>query len=142
VKVLSLRCEAGHGFEGWFGSEDDYRDQHARGLVTCPLCGDVRVTKLPSAPRLNLHTTPQPSGDASPGQAQQAGWMRAWREVMARTRDVGAQFPEQALRMHHGDIPAQPIRGQATADEAVALLEEGVDLLPLPALPGLKDTLQ
>jgi hypothetical protein len=54
MKVLNLQCSHRHGFEGWFGSEDDFQDQLSRGLVECPFCGDVGVAKLPSAPRLNL----------------------------------------------------------------------------------------
>jgi hypothetical protein len=57
MKVLDLQCGQHHVFEGWFGSEDDYQNQLARGLLTCPLCGDAQVTKKLSAPRLNLHTT-------------------------------------------------------------------------------------
>lgn len=54
MKVLNLQCRHGHGFEGWFASEDDFQDQLTRQLVACPLCGDAQVSKLPSAPRLNL----------------------------------------------------------------------------------------
>jgi hypothetical protein len=54
VKVLNLQCGQAHGFEGWFGSEEDYQSQRTRGLVSCPLCGDAQIVKLPSAPRLNL----------------------------------------------------------------------------------------
>ncbi|MEO0003115.1 MAG: hypothetical protein RLZZ22_807, partial [Pseudomonadota bacterium] len=54
MKVLDLQCAAGHGFEGWFGSEDDYAAQQARGLLSCPSCGSAEVRRLPSAPRLNL----------------------------------------------------------------------------------------
>lgn len=60
VKVLDLQCGQLHVFEGWFGSEDDFQSQLARGLLTCPMCGDVSVTKKLSAPRLNLNT---PRGD-------------------------------------------------------------------------------
>lgn len=171
MKVLNLQCGQGHGFEGWFGNEADYQDQQTRGLVTCPLCGDGRVAKLPSAPRLNLHTAttqrmgasatpardlPQTKdapasgveGDRASGDGAalprelQTLWVRAMREVMARTEDVGPRFPEQALRMHQGEEAVRAIRGQATPEQARALLDEGVELLPLPMLPGLKETLQ
>jgi hypothetical protein len=66
MKVLDLRCAHGHRFEGWFGSEDDYLAQNGRGLVACPSCGDAHVTRLPSAPRLNLSGArePAPKGPA------------------------------------------------------------------------------
>lgn len=168
MKVLSLQCARGHGFEGWFGSEVDYQDQQARGLLTCPLCGDSQVMKLPSAPRLNLHAdfirrdevptsgrttscelTPseRPLSDRTdntelPQAVVQAAWMHAVREVFAHTEDVGRQFPEQALRMHQGEEAVRAIRGQATPEQVRALLDEGVAVLPLPMLPGLKETLQ
>jgi hypothetical protein len=82
-----------------------------------------------------------PSDAALPRELQTL-WVRAMREVMARTEDVGPQFPEQALRMHQGEEAMRPIRGQATPAQAQALRDEGVELLPLPMLPGLKETLQ
>ncbi len=54
MKVWDLQCSQGHSFEGWFGSQEDYDAQQARGLLTCPLCNDTAITKLLSAPRLNL----------------------------------------------------------------------------------------
>lgn len=66
MKVLNLQCGQAHGFEGWFGSEENYQSQRARGLVSCPLCGDAQIIKLPSAPRLNLGAAqPAPSPAAT-----------------------------------------------------------------------------
>lgn len=157
MKVLDLACRHGHVFEGWFGSEDDYRVQRNRGIVTCPVCGDAEVAKRLSAPRLNLGRppaggapiTPDPQGpqadqvhDVAMPQAIQAAWLRMAREVMARTEDVGARFAEEARRMHHGDMEVRPIRGQATARETVELLDEGIDVLPLLLPQAVKETLQ
>ena len=155
MKVLNLQCAHQHVFEGWFASEDDFNDQQSRGLVTCPLCGDAGVRKMLSAPRLNLRTargdSPAPAvGDARevavsnhPAHAElaelQARMLRAMREIVAQTEDVGERFADQARAMHHGDIEHRNIRGRTTAEEAVALLEEGVEVLPLPMLPALKD---
>src|SRR4051794_27440725 len=96
VKVLDLQCSSGHGFEGWFGSEDDFQSQLARSLVECPLCGDKAVQKRLSAPRLNLGAA-QPSRRrdvVSPGQAMQAEFLKAMRQVLANTEDVGERFAE------------------------------------------------
>lgn len=168
MKVLSLACGLGHGFEGWFANETDFQDQLQRGLVTCPLCADGRVVKLPSAPRLNLGAPdPANAGRRSPVTADphvdgetktspvqslspptnevnelRTQFLAALREVVERTEDVGSAFPEQARRMHHGEQEAKPIRGQATAKEAQELREEGIDVLPLPDLPVFKRTLQ
>lgn len=152
MKVLNLQCMHGHGFEGWFASEDDFQDQLGRGLVECPLCGDHAVQKLPSAPRLNLGAqAPAAAAPAepakrdvvlSPEQAMQAAWMKMVRHVVANTEDVGERFPEEARRMHYGETGERAIRGQASAEEAQALVEEGIGVLPLPIPKALKGPVQ
>lgn len=153
MKVLDLGCSLSHVFEGWFASEEDFQSQMARGLLACPVCGDKTVHKRLSAPRLNLSERSAPSETkdvrvspevvpAEPVAEWQAAWMRVLREVVSKTEDVGASFASEARAMHHGDVPARPIRGQATLQETVELLEEGVDVLPLPQLPVLKEPLQ
>lgn len=156
MKVLDLRCSNGHAFEGWFASEDDYQSQNGRGLVECPLCADRVVSRLPSAPRLNLsgarapqsvtEPTPPSGPPAAPvppeAAALQAAWMRAVRHVMAHTEDVGPRFAEEARRIHYGEADARGIRGQATADEARALAEEGIEVAVLPVPAVLKEPLQ
>lgn len=168
MKVLDLRCHNGHGFEGWFGSEDDFLDQNGRGLVECPLCGDRVVTRMPSAPRLNLsgaretrpatraqaaagpgtpsppdkagvHATAPPA-DAAPD--LQALWVAVVRHALANTQDVGDRFAEEARRIHYGESEARGIRGIATAEEREALQDEGIEVLALPIPPALKGPMQ
>lgn len=74
--------------------------------------------------------------------AEQAVFLKALRHVLAHTEDVGARFAEEARRMHYGELEARSIRGQTSAREAVELMEEGIEVMPLPLLPGLKETLQ
>ncbi|MBL8339989.1 MAG: DUF1178 family protein [Rubrivivax sp.] len=151
MKVLNLRCANGHGFEGWFACEDDFMDQNGRGLVECPLCADKVVTRMPSAPRLNLSGargpepgTPVPA--AGPQAAQpadmQAAFMKAVREMIQRTEDVGARFAEEARRIHYGESPERGIRGQASPEEREALRDEGIETFALPVPPGLDGPLQ
>ncbi len=145
MKVLDLACEAGHSFEGWFGSEDDYLDQRARGLVTCPACGSATIEKKLSAPRLNLgaqRSTQVVAADADAEQARQARLWRAVREVLANTEDVGSAFADEARRIHQGEAPERGIRGQASAQDIKGLLEDGVEVMPLPMPAGIKETLQ
>ena len=156
MKVLNLQCGEGHGFEGWFASHDDYDDQRTRGLLSCPVCNSAEVSKLPSAPRLNLgaegprpeasapapaEAAPQSLAQVSPQQLQ-AAWMKMVRHVMAHTEDVGTQFAEEARKIHYGEREERNIRGQASRAETEALLEEGIDILPLPVPVGLKEPLQ
>ena len=145
MKVLNLRCSNSHAFEGWFASEDDFQGQLARGLVECPLCGDAAVSKMLSAPRLNLGAAqPESRQDvvSVPQPELQAAWLKMVRHVMANTDDVGERFPEEARRIHYGETEQRGIRGQASPEETEALLEEGIGVLPLPIPKALKGPLQ
>jgi len=152
MKVLDLQCSHGHAFEGWFASHDDYESQRGRGLLTCPVCHDAEVTKMPSAPRLNLGHEAQSAAPVATAPAQdvaqinpqqlQAAWMQMVRHVMANTEDVGARFAEEARRIHYGECEHRNIRGQASREETEALHDEGIEVLPLPVPAGLKETLQ
>ena len=172
MKVLNLQCAHQHSFEGWFGSEDDFQFQLARGLVECPMCADKAIVKMPSAPRLNfgghrapVESAPQPSesvpsnaadapqstglvlgtdapAQGSPTSEQQAAFLKAIRHVVANTEDVGDRFSNLARAMHYGDVEPRSIRGQATPSEACELIEEGIDVMALPMPAALKETLQ
>jgi len=146
MKVLNLQCSNGHGFEGWFASEDDFQGQLSSGLVECPLCADTSVVKLLSAPRLNLGAAqpaePRQQVANSPDMAMQAAWMQMVKQVMANTEDVGERFPEEARRIHYGETEERGIRGQATRKETEALMDEGIGVVPLPIPKALKEPLQ
>ncbi len=144
MKVLNLRCANGHGFEGWFASEEDFLDQNGRALVECPLCSDRVIARLPSAPRLNLSGAREPEAvKAAPAEADlQALWMKAVRHAIENTDDVGERFAEEARRIHYGETEARGIRGQATPDEREALREEGIEVMSLPLPPALKGPVQ
>jgi hypothetical protein len=148
MKVLDLECKQHHVFEGWFGSEDEFQGQLARGIVECPICGDTAIEKRLSAPRINLGA-PAPSQSPAKSEmmstrdpAMQAKWLQMVRQVMANTEDVGERFAEEARRIHYGETEERSIRGQASPDEAEALLEEGIGVLPLPIPKALKGPVQ
>ncbi|WP_423193078.1 DUF1178 family protein [Cupriavidus sp. H18C2] len=152
MKVLDLRCAQDHRFEGWFASAEDAQSQMSRNLVQCPVCGDHAVSRLPSAPRLNLSgATARPApmqARAEPGnaeaqqlmQALQARYLKAVRQVLAQTEDVGERFVEEARRMHYEEAPERGIRGSATPEDVQALAEEGIDTFPLIVPDALKQT--
>ncbi|MDR0275322.1 MAG: DUF1178 family protein [Burkholderiaceae bacterium] len=160
MKVLNLQCGYGHEFEGWFASEGDFRSQLARRLLSCPMCGDTGIVKLPSAPRLNLGgreaaadgnpAAPTPAAAPQEGAARQpseraqlqGAWLRAVRRIMAETEDVGSRFAEEARRIHYGQADERAIRGQATREQTEQLLDEGIPVLPLPIPASLKEPLQ
>ena len=146
MKVLNLRCANGHGFEGWFASEDDFLGQNGRGLVECPLCSDRVITRMPTAPRLNLSGARDAQGE--PAQAQpaaadlQAMWLQAVRQVVEQTEDVGTRFPEEARRIHFGETEQRGIRGIATPEERAALRDDGIEVMALPMPAALKGPVQ
>ena len=140
MKVLDLQCSHHHSFEGWFASQDDFENQLARGLVACPLCADTTITKKLSAPRLNL-SAPQEAANVEPAQLE-AALMKAVRQVVANTEDVGNSFPEEARKMHYGETAARNIRGQATPEQTEALIDEGIAVVPLPMPEAFKGPLQ
>jgi len=146
MKVLNLRCAHDHRFEGWFASGEDFETQKAGGLVECPLCGDKAIERLPSAPRLNvlaLREQPAPApAPADTGAELQAMWMRAVRHVMENTEDVGERFPDEARRIHYGEVEERGIRGRATRADADALREEGIEVMAMPMPPALKGPVQ
>jgi hypothetical protein len=167
MKVLDLQCGQQHVFEGWFASEDDFVSQLDRGLVSCPVCGDLRLQKMLSAPRLNLRGgRDEPAASATPSPASQAPatggksgrrsgavagpsvaafqaqLLQTMRQMVASAEDVGERFADQARAMHHGEVEARNIRGRTTPEVAMELGEEGIDVLPLPDLSVLKETLQ
>jgi hypothetical protein len=150
--VFDLLCDNGHGFEGWFGSSDDFAAQQGRGLVTCPQCGSGVVGKAPMAPSVGrkgnqIAASSSPRGTDTrqvanaPMPPQVVAAMRELAAAQARALEgstwVGEKFVEQSRAMHYGERDHAPIHGQATIAEAKALAEEGVPVaaLPFPVAP-------
>jgi hypothetical protein len=142
--VFDLVCQAaGHRFEGWFGSTEAYEDQARRGMLCCPHCGSTEVAKAPMAPNLarkgNQAAPSTPSaqpvvGGTAPPAVQEVLTTLASLQAAAlqKSRWVGAGFAEQSRAMHYGERDAEVIHGQATAEEARDLLDEGIAVMPLP----------
>lgn len=143
----NLRCDNGHAFESWFQSSSAYDTQVKRKLVTCAICGSAKVEKAIMAPQLagtKKKAAAQPAAETS---SQSTPLMMApERELRAKLKElrdhivknadnVGERFPEEARKMHYGDIEHRAIYGEASAEEAKSLIEEGVEVAPLPVLP-------
>lgn len=139
--VFELACAEDHRFEGWFASAEDFTRQEAVGMLACPLCGASRVRRLPSAKVRTTATAepieqPQKPTVPQPGTATtEVTLASVIGEILARTEDVGRRFPEEARRIHYQEVPPRPIRGQATAEEAQELADEGVPVVALPIPP-------
>ena|SRR3990167_1092863 len=146
--VFDLSCEHGHRFEGWFGSSDDFTGQQARGLVACPRCGSASVSKAPMSPAVSakgnskaetraqsvgrqvhaLANHPMPA-EVAEALAQLA---KVQEQALRNSTFVGEQFAEQSRAMHYGEAAEKLIHGQASAEEAKGLIEEGIAIAPLP----------
>lgn len=143
--VYNLGCANEHRFEGWFNSAADYERQAEAKLVTCPLCGDVKIARLPHAARVNTgapEPKPRPEAAKTPkGIPYQYANLGA--EVLAKiidkvietTEDVGRAFPEEARKIHYHEAPERHIRGTASAKEVEALRDEGIEVVALPVPP-------
>ena len=142
----ALVCDQSHEFESWFPGAAAYEQQVNRGLVTCPVCNSARVSKQIMAP--NVARTDRGVAPEAKPQAQQQmtlldekmvalrAMMREMREhIIENTTDVGASFPDEARKIHDGEAEARPIRGEASWDEARALLDDGIEVMPIPPLP-------
>jgi hypothetical protein len=140
----ALACEQAHEFESWFPSSEAYDTQRKRGFVTCPFCNSAKVEKQIMAPsvsrtdRAPAAPAPEPQAVAllSEKQKEIRALIRAMREhVMKNAENVGRDFAEEARKIHYGEAEQRSIYGEADLAETRALLEEGIDVLPLPAGP-------
>jgi hypothetical protein len=148
----TLRCDRGHAFESWFQSSSAYESQEKRKLVSCPVCGSAKVERAIMAPQIVSKKGRDSAVPAAAGPADAAPpastplLMAQERELRAKLKElrdhivknadnVGERFPTEARKMHYGDIEHRPIFGEASPDEARALIEEGVEVAPLPVLP-------
>jgi hypothetical protein len=141
----SLVCSNAHEFEGWFRSSEDFDAQSSAGLCACPECGSTSVAKALMRPNVTTSESkavvPAASQDkqlvAVPPEARE--FLEKLKEIKTALLDgsenVGQRFAEEARRIHFGEAPVRAVHGEATADDARALIEEGIDILPLPILP-------
>lgn len=133
-----LSCDNGHAFEGWFGSADDFDRQQQMALVSCPTCGSAHVAKRLMAPSVSTARKKERRQELVV-QAGQKEMMTKLREIVstirANSEDVGERFPEEARKIHYGETEQRGLIGRASADEVRELLEEGVEVAPLPVLP-------
>ncbi|RYY42232.1 MAG: DUF1178 family protein [Sphingomonadales bacterium] len=130
--VYDLKCGRDHVFEAWFGSSGAYEEQKAGGLVACPICGDDEVAKAVMAPNIAAKGNKGPAVPPEAMKAAMAALASAQAKALENSTWVGTAFADKARSMHLGEAPVVQIHGQATADEAKALADEGVPVAPLP----------
>ena len=152
----SLACKRGHEFESWFANSSGYDKQAKRGLLACPICGSTKVEKTIMAPRVGRGDKaidvpapapvaapappapqgPEPVAMISPQERELRTKLKELRDHLVKNAEnVGRKFPEQARKMHYGEIEHRSIYGEASPKEAKELHEEGIEVHPLPILP-------
>ena len=152
----ALACEDGHSFESWFQNSAAYDRQVTRRLVSCPVCGSTKVTKALMTPQVSAAkkradaprragdagapvgapATPAPVAMMSPKEREFRKKLKELREHLVKNAAyVGQKFPEEARKMHYGEVEHRSIYGEATPDQAKELHEEGIEFHPLPVLP-------
>lgn len=156
----ALKCAEGHGFESWFQSAEAYEKLLGTGMVACTHCGSTKVEKALMAPRVRpgrkaasapasetspdtvpaapKQVAPTPTSLSTPSNELEAAISALKKQVEANSDYVGKDFVKQAREMHLGDAPTRSIHGEAKPEEAKALIEEGVPVLPLPFAPTRK----
>ncbi len=155
----ALVCDRAHAFDVWFANSADYERQRKRGLVECPACGSTKVDKAMMAPAIAggrrrrediapivanepalAADIPAPVAMMSPQEQEFRQKLKELREHLVKNADnVGNKFPEEARKMHYGEIEHRSIYGEASPEDAKALHEEGIEFHPLPALPDEKN---
>ena len=134
----SLICDSAHSFEGWFSASADFDQQVQSGFLTCPTCGSSAITKGLMAPSVATARKKEERQHVAMDVARQemiAKLKEAVDAIKANAEDVGERFPEEARKIHYGEADARGIIGQASLSEVRELVEEGIEVAPLPVLP-------
>lgn len=134
---FSLHCDKEHEFEGWFSSSKDFDAQSERGLVECPVCGSRQIGKSLMAPAVAVSKEMPARPLAMDPEKREM--MRKLRDIVKTVKqnseDVGDRFADEARKIHHGESEARGIIGKASSDDAKSLIDEGIDIAPLPDFP-------
>ena len=137
--AYSLVCKDGHEFEGWFSNSEAYAAQAKAGDLVCPVCGNDDIAKGIMAPAVKGSATKAKGRTEATPQEQQKlkQFVAGFRKYVEENADyVGPKFPEEARKIHYGETEARHIYGESTVREAKELIEEGIEIAPMPPDPG------
>jgi len=137
---FSLKCNKGHEFESWFSDNESFEAQSERGLVACPFCTSTTIEKALMAPNISTRLKKKNASISPPAPlAKQTEALALTSQVIEHikqtTDNVGDKFAEEARKIHYEEVPARPIWGTATAEETKDLVDEGIEIVPLPPSP-------
>ena len=135
--IFDLTCNLGHAFEGWFQSLENYEDQIAQELISCPHCGSIEIRRVPSAIHVskNVAAKEKKKKKAQVSSEEMLSLLgQVLSSIIASTEDVGTSFADEARRIHYLESPERPIRGEASFEEFESLRDEGIEVMMLPTL--------
>jgi len=135
---FNLNCDGDHQFDGWFSSSNDFDVQLKQGFLTCPVCESANITKSLMSPTVTTGRQKEKVALATmaANHKEVASQLKVLRDKMTEgAEDVGRRFPEEARKIHYGETESRGIYGEANKEEVTSLVEEGVDIMPLPILP-------
>lgn len=128
--VYNLQCKNSHEFEGWFKDSAAFDNQAKSGKLVCPVCSSRKIEKAPMAPAVSGTKRSAPTAEQL---RQMRQFMSGYRKLVTENAEyVGPKFPEEARKIHYGEAEERQIYGEASLEEAKDLIEEGVDVAPLP----------
>lgn len=133
----TLVCESEHKFDGWFRNAEAFDEQNGRGIVTCPVCSSSSVAKALMAPSVSRASSDKVAVSVGhPQQARLRELLKALRDKVTAEADyVGDRFADEARKIHFGEVDPHGIYGEASREDVASLLEDGIDVMPLPQLP-------
>jgi len=136
----NLICTAGHDFESWFRDAAAFDKAAAAGAVSCPVCGSPDVVKALMAPSVSTSRKREAAAlkvaAPDPRQLVMREMLKKVREHVEANADyVGDRFAEEARKIHYEEVEPRGIYGEASPEEASALIDEGIEFHPLPILP-------
>ncbi|MEE9314468.1 MAG: DUF1178 family protein [Rhizobiaceae bacterium] len=135
---FGLICDKEHEFDGWFSSSEDFEAQVKRKLVACPHCSSLKISKSLMAPRVSTGRQKDKINVAKMDATRREvlGEMKKLREkIIDGSEDVGKEFPEEARKIHYGESEKKSIYGEASREDVESLIDEGVEIAPIPVLP-------
>ncbi len=130
-----LLCDADHEFEGWFRDSVDYDAQSKDGLIECPACGSGIVRKAVMSPSISRRSTGSREMRLAEVRRDMSKAVERARNYVEKNFDyVGDKFPEEARKIHYGEEKERGIFGEATGKEVREMIDEGVQIAPLPGV--------
>ena len=130
----SLKCDNDHSFDSWFDSAGAYEKLEKANMLSCSVCGCPDVTRAVMAPQVSPSRTKATGPLSAPASPAEQAMMEVRKQVEAESENVGENFATEARAMHDGESPARSIYGEAKIDDAKALIEDGIPVVPLPWL--------